>query len=108
MGIFFERQPLAATVRDEISDAFQAPPPAAPQLQQEVDDAVGRLTATEKKLKIGRLVGSFVLLLLIFLAGIWTAKDPQLKQFSDVLNNSFVTLLGIIIGLVTGENASTG
>ena len=108
MGIFFEKQPLVVpTFRNELRTAFNTQPPAAAQIDALVNASVQRVTTgPAKTLNVWNLIGSFVLLLLIFLAGIWTARDPQLKAFSDALLHSFTVLLGIIVGLVSGENAS--
>ncbi len=47
--------------------------------------------------------GSVVLLVLIFAAGIYTAHDAKMTDWSDPLLHTFQVLLGGWIGLIVGE-----
>jgi len=101
----------APPLRIELRRAFQTAVPnnddELDQLTTEAGQRVIPATGTGKQFSVGRFIGAVILVVLIFLAGIWTARDPQLKGYSDALLHFFQVLLGIIIGLVTGEAASS-
>jgi hypothetical protein len=50
--------------------------------------------------------GSVVLLVLIFAAGIYTAHDDKMTDWSDPLLHTFQLLLGGWVGLIVGEKGS--
>lgn len=54
----------------------------------------------------GKLILCIIILILIFFAGVYTAHDPAMKQWSDILIHAFEVLLGGTVGLLVGETAS--
>lgn len=52
-----------------------------------------------------RLACAIALLVALFVAGIYTAKDssPEVKRYAEVLLHAFEILLGGVIGIVVGE-----
>lgn len=54
----------------------------------------------------GRLAVAVLLLLGLFFATIYTSQEPGLEDFYKILLHSFELVLGLVIGLLSGEAIS--
>jgi hypothetical protein len=96
MGIFFNPSPAFTESRTTLKTEEGLP-------EQKVSEVVGE---EPSKLLWGRLIFAVIVLVAIFFAGIYTAGDEKLADWSKLLLHSFELLLGAFIGILTSEAAS--
>lgn len=106
MGLFFKSARLIPTVSKSLEEALTRPPDSVDYPEQMAAEIATQIDQQVRgQFSWGRLACAIALLVIIFLAGIYTARDPtpEVKEWSKILLHSFELLLGAVIGLITGE-----
>lgn len=109
MGIFFRAIPATTTpvrttpVRVPGSSAIVGHEPEFEQMAQEIDTGAP-VPAAAQAFLWGRLLFAVVVLVVVFVAGIYCdTHGPELKPWGDMLMHSFTLLFGVFLGLLAGE-----
>jgi hypothetical protein len=109
MGLFFKSAPLVPTVQRSLNEALSKPPENEEQIEQFSSELATKIDRqVSGQFSWGRFFCGVILLVAILVAGIYTARDtsPEVKEWSKVLLHAFELLLGVLIGLVSGEAIS--
>lgn len=109
MGFFFKSAFLKPVVSESLSKALATPPDSVNQPEQMVSEMADQVQQqVTGKFSWVRLVIALLFLVVLFAAGIYTARDPSsdVKEWSKTLLHSFELLLGAVVGLITGEAAA--
>jgi hypothetical protein len=104
MGLFFKSAPVVPAVTESLREAVTEHPNTVLIPEQMASEIVsGVENKVSPSIYWGRLIFAIVLLCLVLAAGIYTAQDEKLSEWSKILLHSFELLLGAVIGLITGE-----
>jgi hypothetical protein len=108
MSLFFNAQQTLPVIRNAVQDALARNPATIANLQQEATNIATTLTnqVAPAAFAWSRFLGAMAFLAVIFVAGVYTARDPQLQDWSKVLLHAFEICLGGVVGIVIGEKTS--
>ncbi|MBI3398316.1 MAG: hypothetical protein HY026_03670 [Deltaproteobacteria bacterium] len=106
MGFFFMSAPISSTISAAIAEALKIEPTKIANTMQETSSRTNQvIRQVSGKFSWGRFIIALLLLVSIFMAGIYTAQTG-LEDWSKVLLHSFELVLGLMLGLLGGEAAS--
>ncbi|MFQ5599490.1 MAG: hypothetical protein ACE5G2_02920 [Candidatus Krumholzibacteriia bacterium] len=106
MGVFFKSEGLVATVRTALQDALSADPASISNLPQTAADMADEVKRQLRgQIAWVRLGLAVAILLGIFVAAVYTGRDPDLQGLHEVLLHALELFLGGLVGLIFGEAA---
>jgi len=105
MGIFFESREKLPILSAALEEALQVNPLNIVDLKSESENRALELTPQmESKFRWGRLAFAVLLLIALFAGGLYAAAH-QLDDWNKALIHSFELVLGLVIGMLSGEAA---
>jgi heme/copper-type cytochrome/quinol oxidase subunit 2 len=120
MGLFFKSQAIQPQVAAAIKDAYLASPPSTDEEAKTLATAKAASVSSDTKTLAPRwavfiVAVVLIVILLLLTIQVATAADAQpatvtssqLKTLSSSLITAFTTLIGAIVGVITGEAVST-
>jgi len=104
MSIFFQSRPIAPAVRQALQEAFEADPNAIQDVQAAATTKANQVASDVQRTFVwGRFIAAVVILVVLFGAGVYTAQNDKLQDWSKALLHTFEILLGWVVGQITGE-----
>ena len=105
MGIFYtSSRPILPTVNASIRDALMLNPSQLQDIEGEAAKrTVSLIGASSPQFNAWRFGAAVAIAAVLLLCAIWTGRQPDLKDISKVLMNSFSGFSGLVLGMLGGE-----